>query len=68
MPDKVFKKVTVVGCSQNSLEQAVKLAVSKTGESVHGLSWFEVKEIRGAILKDGILEWQATLDLGFKVD
>ena len=68
MPDKVFKKIEVVGCSMSGLEKAVEMAVVKTQESVHGLSWFEVKEIRGAVLKDGKIEWQATLELGFKVD
>lgn len=68
MADKVFKKIEVVGCSTEGLQQAVKLALSKASDTVHGLSWFEVKEIRGAILKDGQLEWQTTLDVGFKVD
>jgi hypothetical protein len=68
MPDKAFKKIQVVGCSMSGLEKAVEMAVAKTGESVHGLSWFEVKEIRGAVLKDGKIEWQATVELGFKVD
>jgi hypothetical protein len=68
MPEKVFKKITVTGCSDNSYEQAVKIAVGKASESLHGLAWFEVTELRGGILDDGRIEFQATVDVAFKVD
>jgi len=68
MADKVYKKVQVVGCSPESVEKAVEIAVAKANESIHGLSWFEVTEVRGAIRDGKPCEWQVTLDLGFKVD
>lgn len=68
MADKVFKKITVVGCSTKSYEQAIELGVNKAQESLHGLAWFEVKELRGAVVSDGQIEWQATLEVGFKLD
>jgi flavin-binding protein dodecin len=67
MAEKVFKKISVTGCSDKSYEHAIEIALDKAGESVHGLSWFEVKELRGAILEGGI-EWQATIEVAFKVD
>lgn len=68
MAQKVFKKITVVGCSSESYEEAVKAALDKAGESVRNLSWFEVKEFRGGLDADGKVEWQATVDVAFKVD
>ena len=68
MADKVFKTISVTGCSDKSFEKAVEIAVRKASDSVHGLSWFEVKELRGGIGKDGEIEWQATVDVAFKVD
>ena len=68
MPEKVFKKITVTGCSDDSYEKAVKIAVDKASESLHGLAWFEVTELRGGILDDGRIEFQATVDVAFKVD
>jgi flavin-binding protein dodecin len=68
MADKVFKKISVTGCSDQSYERAIEVAVEKASESVHGLSWFEVKELRGGIAKNGGIEWQATIDVAFKVD
>jgi flavin-binding protein dodecin len=68
MSEKVFKKITVTGCSQDSYEKAIEAAVSKASESLRGLSWFEVTEFRGGISPEGNLEYQATLDVAFKID
>lgn len=68
MSTKVFKKITVTGCSEQSYEEAIEAAVAKAAESVHGMAWFEVTEMRGAIQDGKPCEWQATVDVGFKVD
>ena len=68
MSEKVFKKLRVVGCSDESYKKAIENAIAKTNESVHGVSWFEVAELRGAIQDGKVTEWQATVDIGFKVD
>lgn len=68
MKDKVFKKIRVVGCSSESFEKAIQLATKKAGKTLHGLSWFEVTELRGAIVDGKVTEWQATLDLSFKIE
>jgi flavin-binding protein dodecin len=67
MPDTVFKKITVTGCSTESYERAIETAVEKASESLRGLAWFEVTEFRGGI-RDGALEYQATLEVAFKID
>ncbi len=58
----------MVGCSGESYEKAVALAIAKASESLHGISWFEVVEFRGAVQNGKPIEFQATLDLGFKLD
>ena len=68
MSDKVYKKIRVVGCSAVSLEKAVELAIAKASETLHGISWFEVVEFRGAVKDGKPSEWQATVDLGLKLD
>jgi flavin-binding protein dodecin len=68
MSGKVFKKIQVVGCSDQSLEDAIQIAVSKASESVHGVSWFEVSEFHGAVKDGKVVEWQAIVDVAFKVD
>lgn len=68
MSEKVYKKITVTGCSIESYEKAIEAAVEKTSESLRGLSWFEVTDFRGGINPDGSVEYQATLDVAFRVD
>ncbi len=68
MASKVYKKVRVVGCSDKTFEEAVSTAVEKAGETLHGLSWFEVVEFRGAIKDGKVAEYQATVDLSFKLE
>ena len=68
MAEKVFKKITVTGCSADSYQKAIEAAVEKASESLRGLSWYEVTEFRGGILPDGGLEYQATIDVAFKID
>jgi flavin-binding protein dodecin len=68
MAEKVFKKVRLVGCSTEGFEKAIETAAAKAAETVHGASWFEVVELRGALRNGKVSEYQATIDLGFKVD
>lgn len=67
MGDQVFKKISVTGCSTESYEAAIQAAVEKASESLRNLAWFEVKELRGGI-SEGNLEWQASIEVAFKID
>jgi len=65
---RTFKVVTIVGTSPDSIEGAIKNAVQDAGGSLRNLGWFEVKEIRGKIEGDGVLEYQTKVDIGFKIE
>jgi hypothetical protein len=68
MSDPVYKKLEVVGTSPNSFDEATANAVSKAAETVHGIAWFEVVELRGAVDDGKVRQYQATIRIGFKVD
>ena len=68
MAEKVFKKISVTGCSSESYEKAIETAVEKASESLRGIAWFEVKEFRGGLGADGQIEWQAAIEVAFKID
>ena len=67
MRDRVYKKIELVGVSSKSFEEAIEHAVAKAGETLSGLSWFEVKEFRGAIRDGKVSEYQATVMVSFEV-
>ena len=62
-----YKIIELVGSSPEGLQQAIENAVSRAGETLKNLDWFEVKEIRGNI-SDGKVGWyQVKVGIGFRV-
>ena len=65
--DHTYKVIELVGSSAESVERAIENAIGRAGETLSGLDWFEVKEIRGNI-QDGKVAWyQVKLGIGFRV-
>ena len=68
MSDHVYKKVEVVGSSENSLEEAIQNAVTRASKTLHNLRWLEVGEIRGHIEEGKVNHWQVGVKIGFTLD
>jgi dodecin len=66
--EHVYKKVELTGSSSTSIDDAIRNAVAKAGESLHNLRWFEVGEIRGHIEDGAVGHFQVTVKVGFTVD
>ena len=68
MPDKTYKKIEIVGVSDQSIEKAIENAHAKASQSIHNLRWFEVQEIRGNFVELDKPLYQVTLKVGFRLD
>jgi dodecin len=68
MPESVYKVIELVGTSQTSISKAIDGAISKAGETVRQLGWFEVTQIRGRIESGKIDSYQVTLKAGFRLE
>ena len=68
MPDKTYKIIEVVGVSEDSVQQAVRNAVTKAQKTLRNIDWFEVGPIRGAVHKSGTLEFQVEVRIGFRLE
>lgn len=68
MSETVYKKIEITGTSNTSVEDAVNNAIAKAAETVRNLRWFEVQELRGAILDDLSVQWQVTVKMGFALE
>ncbi len=68
MSDHVYKKIELVGSSPNGIEDAVRNALARAGETVRNMRWFEVVETRGHIAEGKIDHWQVTLKIGFTLE
>jgi len=67
-PMKVYKKIKLVGISDKSVEDAINNAIAKAAETLRGLSWFEVKEVRGSVENGKVKEFQVVLEVAFEVE
>jgi dodecin len=68
MSNHIYKKIELVGSSPDSIEDAVKNALSKASSSLRNLRWFEVVETRGHVEDGKIGHWQVTIKVGFTLD
>jgi flavin-binding protein dodecin len=50
-----------------SYAEATKNAIERAGETLRGLGWFQVTELRGLLEEGTISEYQVTLKVGFRV-
>jgi dodecin len=69
MSDHVYKTVEITGSSSEGVTQAIDRAVAKASQTLRGLDWFEVQEIRGHIGDDGrVVHYQVTTKIGFRLE
>jgi flavin-binding protein dodecin len=62
-----YKIIDLVGTSEEGVSQAIASAVEKASETLKGLDWFEVSDIRGHIEDGRIAHYQVTVKIGFRV-
>ena len=68
MTDHVYKVVELVGSSETSVDDAIKSAVQRAGETLRNLRWFEVVQTRGHVDEGEVRYIQVTLKVGLTVD
>ncbi len=64
---RTYKLIELVGVSSESYVDATQNAVQRAGETLRGLGWFQVTELRGLIQNGAISEYQVTLKVGFRL-
>jgi len=62
-----YKMIKIVGVSQESIADAVRNGVARAAETLKGLDWFEVVEVRGAIKEGKVDCFQVVMNIGFRV-
>ena len=68
MTDRVYRVTEIVGTSPESVEQAVRNALGRAGETLRHLDWFEVTQIRGQIVDGDVAHFQVGLKVGFRLE
>ena len=68
MVDHVYRVTEIVGTSSEGLDAAIRNGISRAAETLRGLDWFEVTEIRGHLDDGEIAHVQVGLKVGFRLD
>jgi flavin-binding protein dodecin len=63
-----YRVTEIVGSSANSVDDAIKSAISRAAQTLRGLDWFEVTEIRGHIEDGAVGHIQVGLKVGFRLE
>ncbi len=68
MTDHVYRVTEIVGTSSDGLDAAIRNGIERAAQTLHGLDWFEVTEIRGHLDDGAIAHVQVGLKIGFRLD
>ena len=68
MDDHIYKQVELTGSSKSSIEDAVQNAITKAGQTLRNIHWFQVVDTRGYIANNKVDYWQVTIKLGFRLE
>jgi len=67
MPEKTYKLVELVGVSENSIQEAIRNAITRASRSLKGIDWFEMTEVRGLVLEGKVAQFQVKVKVGFRI-
>jgi flavin-binding protein dodecin len=68
MSNHTYRVIEIVGSSPDSIDAAIRNAVSRAGQTMRGLDWFEVQSVRGHLENGAIGHFQVTLKVGFRME
>jgi flavin-binding protein dodecin len=68
MAGHTYRVSEIVGTSEIGIDDAISSAIARASETLRGLDWFEVTEMRGHIADGAVAHIQVTLKVGFRLD
>jgi dodecin len=68
MSDRTYRVTEIVGTSREGIDDAIRGAIQRASQTLRGLDWFEVTEIRGHIENGEIGHVQVGLKVGFRLE
>ena len=68
MTDHVYRVTEIVGSSPESIDQAIRNALTRASATLRNLDWFEVVTVRGHLADGEVGHFQVTLKVGFRLE
>ncbi|MGW6461978.1 dodecin, partial [Streptomyces sp. NPDC055078] len=67
MSNHTYRVTEIVGTSPDGIDQAIRNGISRANQTLRGLDWFEVTQVRGRIVDGEIEHYQVGLKVGFRL-
>ncbi len=58
----------IVGSSPDGIDAAIRSALERAAKTVRHIDWFELVSVRGHADDSGVLHFQATVKVGFRLE
>ncbi|MDV6012478.1 dodecin [Haloechinothrix sp. LS1_15] len=68
MSDHTYRVTEIVGSSSEGIDDAIRGGIARAAQTLRGLDWFEVTEIRGHIAEGEIAHYQVGMKIGFRLE
>ncbi|MGX1673758.1 dodecin [Streptomyces sp. NPDC055400] len=68
MSNHTYRVTEIVGTSQEGVDQAIRNGIDRASQTLRGLDWFEVCQVRGHIENGQIEHYQVGLKVGFRLE
>ena len=68
MADHIYRIAEIVGTSPDGVDDAIRNAVTRAGETLRNIDWFEMTEVRGHLADGQVADWQVTVKVGFRLE
>lgn len=68
MSNHTYRITEIVGTSQEGIDEAIRNGITRAGQSLRHLDWFEVTQVRGQIADGSVAHYQVGLKVGFRLE
>jgi flavin-binding protein dodecin len=68
MSNHVYRVTEIVGTSPESIDTAIRNAISRATTTLRHVDWFEMVSVRGEVEDGDIAHFQVTLKVGFRLE
>ncbi|GAA2769583.1 dodecin [Streptomyces showdoensis] len=68
MSNHTYRVTEIVGTSTEGVDQAIRNGIERAAQTLRGLDWFEVTQVRGHLVDGSIEHYQVGLKVGFRLE
>ncbi|MBX9421556.1 MULTISPECIES: dodecin [Streptomyces] len=68
MSNHTYRVTEIVGTSTEGVDEAIRNGINRASQTLRGLDWFEVTQVRGHIVDGSIEHYQVGLKVGFRLE